>query len=82
MLYQERKPPLGDARELQVGQRVEVGAAIGHRIIVLEVTDVLREGHYQGDQVAPDPLDHRPLNEESRLKDQTFSWRNVLKILT
>ncbi|TDX32075.1 hypothetical protein DFO67_10223 [Modicisalibacter xianhensis] len=82
MLYQERKPPLGDARDLQVGQRVEVGAAIGHRVIVLEITEVVSEGHYKGDQVAPDPLDHRPLNEVSRMKDQHFSWRNVLRIMS
>lgn len=82
MLYQERKPPLGDARDLQIGRRVEVGAAIGHRVIILEITEVVSEGHYKGDQVAPDPLDHRPLNEDSRMKDQHFSWRNVLRIVS
>ncbi|MEC9483643.1 MAG: hypothetical protein UMU75_10040 [Halomonas sp.] len=81
MLFQERKPPLGDARHLEVGQQVRVGAAIGNRVVVMVITEVLREGHYEGEQVAPDPLDHRPLNENSKLKRQHFSWRNVLEIV-
>lgn len=81
MMFEEANPPQEAAKRLEVGQRVELGATIGNRVIILVVTEIQDDGTYRGDQVAADPLDHRPFNDESRLKNQHFSWHHVLRVL-
>lgn len=82
MMFEHTDTPMEEAKTLETGQVVELGASIGNEAIILSVTKVLGDGSYKGDQVAPDPLDYRPFNENSRLKNQHFHWYHVKRIVS